>query len=113
MHAGLASIRIGSGVLIGPNCAVYSYDHGTGPDTSIRQQPLTTKGDVHIGDDSWLGFGVIVLSVVRIGKGAVIGAGSVVTSDIPDNAVAIGIPARVVKMRCDVESSAMEAKAYE
>jgi len=112
LHASMASIHIGSGVLIGPNCAVYSYDHSTGPAESIREQPLTTKGDVHIGDESWLGFGVIVLSGVRIGKGAVVGAGSVVTHDIPDNAVAIGIPARVVRMRCDVESPAMEAKSY-
>jgi acetyltransferase-like isoleucine patch superfamily enzyme len=50
-----------------------------------------------------LGFGVIVLSGVRIGKGAVIGAGSVVTQDIPDNAIACGNPARVVKMRSDLD----------
>lgn len=112
LHANVASIRIGSGVLIGPNCAVYSYDHGVEPAQSIRAQPLTTKGDVEIGDESWLGVGVIVLSGVRIGKGSVIAAGSVVTHDIPDNAVAIGTPARVVRMRCDIESPAIEAKSY-
>ena len=50
-------------------------------------------------DYAWLGVGVIVLSGVRIGKGAVVGAGSVVTRDIPDGGVAVGVPARVIKMR--------------
>ena len=52
-----------------------------------------------MGDDAWLGYGVIVLDGVRIGKGAVVGAGSVVTEDIPDGGIAVGVPARVVKMR--------------
>jgi acetyltransferase-like isoleucine patch superfamily enzyme len=60
---------------------------------------LQTKGDIVIEDDAWLGVGVVVLDGVRIGKGAVIGAGSVVTRDIPDNAIAVGVPASVVKMR--------------
>ncbi|MGI0013752.1 MAG: acyltransferase [Nitrososphaera sp.] len=112
LHANVASIHIGCGVLIGPNSAIYSYDHAFGPDENIRTQPLTTKGDVYIGDDSWLGFGVIVLSGVRIGRGVVIGAGSVVTHDIPEDSVAVGVPARVVKTRCDVEIPAIEAKSH-
>jgi acetyltransferase-like isoleucine patch superfamily enzyme len=99
LHGNVASIRIGSGVLVGPNCAIYSYDHGIEPAQSIRAQPLTTKGDVEIGDESWLGVGAIVLSGVRIGRGAVIGAGSVVTQDIPEYAIAGGSPAKVLKMR--------------
>ena len=102
LHANVASIRIGSGVLIGPNVAIYSYDHGVEPARSIRAQPLTSKGDVEIGDESWLGVGVIVLSGVRIGKGAVIGAGSVVTHDIPEFSIAAGIPAKVVKLRSEM-----------
>ncbi len=62
-------------------------------------QPLQTKGGIFIHDEAWLGYGVIVLSGVQIGKGAVIGAGSVVTRDVPDNAIAVGVPARVVRMR--------------
>ena len=69
----------------------------------IRSQPLQTKGGIVIEDDVWLGFGVIVLDGVRIGKGAVIGAGSVVTKDIPEGAIAAGIPARVIKMRSDLK----------
>jgi acetyltransferase-like isoleucine patch superfamily enzyme len=104
LHANVASIKIGSGVLIGPNCAIYSYDHGVETGKPVRVQPLTSKGDVIIEDESWLGVGVIVLSGVRIGKGAVIGAGSVVTHDIPDYAIAAGMPARVLKSRSDVST---------
>lgn len=105
LHAHVASIRIGSRVLIGPNCAFFSYDHGTEPAQTIRAQPNTTKGDVEIGDESWLGAGVIVLGGVRIGRGAVIGAGSVVTQDIPEYAIACGSPARVLKMRGELSRS--------
>lgn len=97
--AAVAPIRIGNGVQIAPRCAFYSYDHGTAPGELIRDQPLQSKGPITIEDDAWLGFGVVVLSGVRIGKGAVIGAGAVVAHDVPDGAVAVGSPARVVKMR--------------
>lgn len=99
LYAYLAPITIGQGVMLAPNCALYSYDHSLAPDKPIRKQPLTTRGGIVIGDEAWLGFGTIVLSGVTIGKGAAIGAGSVVVSNIPDNAIAVGNPARVVKMR--------------
>lgn len=91
----LAPIQIGANVEIAPNCAFYPYDHGIAPEKPIRDQPLQTKGPIIVGDDAWLGVGTIVLSGARIGKGAVIGAGSVVTGDIPDGAIAFGVPARV------------------
>jgi acetyltransferase-like isoleucine patch superfamily enzyme len=97
------SIQIGRNVDVGPRCAFYPYDHGILPGDSIRNQPLTTKGDINIGDGVWLGFGVIVLSGVRIGQGAVVGAGSVLTRPIPDGAVAVGTPARVIKMRSEIK----------
>jgi acetyltransferase-like isoleucine patch superfamily enzyme len=97
-----APIRIGCGVQIAPYCAFYPYDHGFAPGIPIREQPLTTKGGITIGDEAWLGVGVIVLDGVRIGQGAVIGAGAVVVSDIPDDAIAVGVPASVVKMRSDL-----------
>ena len=102
LNAYVGPIQIGCGVMIGPNCALYSYDHGVAPDRPIREQPLQTKGGIVVGDDAWIGVGAIVLDGVRIGKGAVIGAGSVVTSDVPDSAIAVGVPARVVKMRSDL-----------
>jgi acetyltransferase-like isoleucine patch superfamily enzyme len=102
INAYLGSIHIGSGVDIAPNCALYSYDHGLAPDRPIREQPLETKGDIIIEDQVWMGVGVIVLSGVRIGKGAMIGAGSLVIKDIPSYAVAVGVPARVIKSRDDI-----------
>lgn len=99
LNAYVAPIEIGSGVDIAPNCAFYSYDHGFGPNIPIREQPLQTKGSIKIDDQSWLGVGVTVLSGVHIGKGAVVGAGSLVVHDIPDGAIAVGRPARVIRMR--------------
>ena len=99
INAYKAPIEIGTGVEIAPNCALYSYDHGFAPNKNISEQPLETKGKIVVDDYAWLGVGVIVLSGVHIGKGAVIGAGSVVTHDIPDGSIAVGNPARVMKMR--------------
>jgi len=110
MNAYVGSIHIGREVDIAPNCAFYSYDHGLAPDRPIREQPLETKGDIVVEDHAWLGVGVIVLSGVRIGKGSVVGAGSVVTSDVPDGAIAVGSPARVVKMRRDIVSNTQKER---
>lgn len=63
------------------------------------------NGPIIIEDDVWLGYGVIVLSGVRIGRGAIIGAGSVVTKDVPAGAIAVGMPARVMRMRADLRPS--------
>ncbi|MBA4373998.1 MAG: transferase [Thermodesulfovibrio sp.] len=93
------SIMIGCGVQIAPNCGFYPYNHGFAADALIKEQPLQSKGDIIVADDAWLGFGVIVLDNVRIGRGAVIGAGSVVAHDIPDGAIAVGSPAHVVRLR--------------
>jgi len=102
INAYISEIEIGSGVMIAPGCAMYSYNHNVHPGKPIRKQPIYSKGGIKIGDEAWLGFGVIVLGGVRIGEGAVIGAGSIVTQDIPDGAIAIGAPARVVKMRSEL-----------
>ena len=102
INAYVAPIQIGRGAQLAPNCALYSYDHGVASGELIRTQPLQSKGGITIGDDAWLGVGVIVLSGVHIGKGAVVGAGSVVTQDIPDEAIAVGNPARVIKMRSEL-----------
>lgn len=98
----VAPIEIGAGVGIGAGSALYSYDHGISLGQDIFEQALRAKGPIKIGDGAWLGTRVIVLSGVTIGVGAVIGAGSVVTHDIPDGAIAGGNPARVIKMRTSV-----------
>lgn len=102
-----APIQIGRGVEIAARCALYPYDHGLDAGQPVAVQPLTSKGAIVIGDEAWLGYGVIVLSGVRIGKGAVIGAGSVVTADVPDGAIAAGVPAKVIKLRSDQQQSAI------
>jgi acetyltransferase-like isoleucine patch superfamily enzyme len=94
-------VRIGDHVAIAPGCAFYAYNHGFSPGELVKRQPLETRGGIRIGDGAWLGFGVIVLDGVSIGAGAVVGAGSVVTDDVPDNAIAVGNPARVVSIRGD------------
>lgn len=99
LRAQLSPVEIGSGVMLAAGCALYSYDHGIAGETPIRQQSLTSRGPIVVGNDAWLGTGATVLSGVRIGRGAVIGAGAVVTRDIPDYAIAVGNPARVVKYR--------------
>ncbi len=99
INAYLTTIEIGSGTLIAPNCAIYPHNHGVAPNLSIREQPIQANGPIIIGEQAWLGTGVIVLGNVTIGNGAVIGAGAVVTKDIPDGAIATGVPARIVKSR--------------
>ncbi len=99
IHAFVQPIHIGSQVEIAAQCAFYSYNHGVAPERLIMDQPLTSKGSIYIGDGAWLGHGVIVLENVRIGLGAVVGAGSVVTHDIPDHAIAAGVPAKVLRSR--------------
>ena len=79
----VGSIRIGSDVHIGSNCAFYPYNHGFAPGTLIVDQPLISRGDIVLEDDVNLGVGVIVLDGVTIGKGAAVGAGSVVVQNIP------------------------------
>jgi acetyltransferase-like isoleucine patch superfamily enzyme len=100
-----AAIEIGRRVQIAPYCAFYSYDHGMALETPMSHQPLRSKGPIEVGDDAWLGVGVIVLSGVRIGKGAVVGAGAVVTHNVPDGAIVAGIPAGVIKMRAEAPAT--------
>ena len=92
-------ILIGQRVEIAPYCAFYPYNHGVLAGHPIRTQPLQSKGGIIIEDDAWLSVGVIVLDGVRVGNGAVVGAGAVVTKDLPANSISSGVPARVIKMR--------------
>ncbi|MBV1905885.1 MAG: glycosyltransferase [Pseudomonadales bacterium] len=93
------AIKIGERVEIAPSCAFYPYDHGMDLDMRITDQPTFSRGGINVEDDVWLGFGVIVLDNVNIGRGAVIAAGAVVTSNIPANAIAAGVPAKIVGQR--------------
>ena len=91
-------LHIGRRVMIGPHCYITDADHGTAPGASVQSQPMQTA-PVIIEDEAWLGAHVTVLPGVRIGKGAVVGAGSVVTRSIPAMSVAAGVPAKVLRYR--------------
>ncbi len=96
---GQGGITIGNDVYTGPLVQILAVNHVYGdPDTPIREQGITAEG-IAIEDDVWLAAGAIVLDGVRIGKGSVIGAGAVVTTDIPPYSIAVGSPAKVVKGR--------------
>jgi acetyltransferase-like isoleucine patch superfamily enzyme len=96
---GHGGVEIGDDTLISMHCRILSSNHTVPPaGTTIRSQPdilLPTK----IGRDVWLGAGVTVLGGVNIGDGCIIGAGAVVTKDVPPGCIALGIPARVVGQR--------------
>ena len=92
-------IFIGNNVLIGPYCILRAADHEfRNPNKLIKEQGHRS-GRIVIEDDVWLGARVTVLKDVTIGKGSVIGAGSVVTKDIPPYSIAVGVPAKVIGKR--------------
>jgi acetyltransferase-like isoleucine patch superfamily enzyme len=92
-------ITVGDNVLIGPYCILRAADHRyEDPSTPIKEQGHV-GGEIIIEEDCWLGAHVVVLKGVRIGKGSVIGAHSLVNRDIPPYSVAAGVPAKVIKMR--------------
>lgn len=116
-------IVLGRGSKIGINCLVHSESRvEIGPEVTVAAycyllaggnhefdridlpvlaQPSYHKGGVSIGEGSWVAAGVTVLDGASIGRGAVIGAGAVVRDPVPDNAVAVGIPAKVLRLRGD------------
>lgn len=89
------SIYIGSGVMLGPNVTLCTAGHPIDP--ALRARGLQFNADIHIGENAWLGAGVIVCPGVTIGENTVVGAGSVVTRDLPANVVAVGSPCRVLR----------------
>ena len=92
------SVRIGNDVAIAAQCYIIDSNHGMDTGTLIRKQPLQTQG-ITIGNDVWISAGVKVLKGARIHDGAVIGAMSLVNSEISENAIAFGIPARTSSHR--------------
>ena len=92
-------IYVGDYTLIGPNVVLATAGHPILPE--LRQKAYQFNMPIHIGKNCWLGAGVIVLPGVTIGDNTVIGAGSVVTKDIPSNVVAVGNPCRVLRKISD------------
>lgn len=93
-------VTIGSHVLMGEGCLIYTENHNfSRTDCTIDQQGYQESRPVIIGDDVWIGSRVTILPGVNVGVGSVIGAGAVVTHDVPPYAVVGGNPAKVIKYR--------------
>ena len=88
-------VKIGNNVIVGPYVGIYTADHPL--DASKRKEGWQFVQPIEIGDNVFIGANVTILGGVKIGKNAVIGAGSVVTKNIPANSLAVGVPAKVIK----------------
>lgn len=92
-------VSIGRECIIADRVMMIDFDHGTVEvERPIREQGIY-KRDVAIGHNVWIGYGACILRGVTVGDNAVIGTSSVVTADVPDNAVVGGIPAKLIRMR--------------
>jgi acetyltransferase-like isoleucine patch superfamily enzyme len=92
-------VSIGRECVIADRVMLIDFDHGTVEvERPIRLQGIY-KRDVHVGNNVWIGYGACILRGVTVGDNAVIGTNSVVTKDVPANAVVGGVPARVLRMR--------------
>ena len=93
------SVSIGSDVMVGPNCAFIASNHNF----KRIDIPMNKQGGIEkpitIGNNVWIGYGVIILAGVTVKDGAVIAAGSVVTKDVDENTVVGGVPAKCIKKR--------------
>ncbi|KNG81621.1 acetyltransferase, CysE/LacA/LpxA/NodL family [Aspergillus nomiae NRRL 13137] len=90
-------VTIGERVLFGPNVSIYGATHPMDPAVRRGLEGPEAGKEVHIEDDVWIGGSVIILAGVRVGRGSTVGAGSVVTRDVPPFHFAAGNPARVIR----------------
>lgn len=97
--SGYGGLTIGNDVRIGSHCAILSSTHNfESAALTIREQGVL-KQETIVEDDVWMGHACTILGGVRIGRGAIIGAGAVVTRDIPPGGIALGVPARITGTR--------------
>lgn len=95
-------IVIGKDVMMGPYCSLMTYSHTHDRiDIPMNQQGFEPEQVMHIGDDVWIGTRVTILPGVNIGSHCIIGAGAVVTKDVPDYAIVGGVPAKVIRYRTE------------
>lgn len=90
-----AKVIFGDNVFIGPNCGFYTSGHPI--DFKTRNQGIEYAKPITVGNNVWIGGDVTVLPGVSIGDNSIIGAGSIVTEDIPSNVVAVGNPCKIIK----------------
>ncbi|MEZ9201799.1 DapH/DapD/GlmU-related protein [Vibrio splendidus] len=102
-------ISIGNDVLIASRVFITDHNHGSFPEESEFSTPVSRRklsfSSVIIHDNVWLGEGVFVMPGVVIGRNSIIGAGAVVTKSIPDNVIAVGNPAKIIKKFCSESNS--------
>ena len=91
-------VAIGDYTMVGEFVSIRDANHGIARGELVRSQPHDTR-PIRIGSDVWVGRGACILPGVTIGDGAIIGANSIVTKDVPPNTIAAGIPARVIRER--------------
>lgn len=94
----LASITIGAHTLLAPNVFITDHEHNTSADLRFDEQG-SRCAPVAIGTDAWIGTRAVILPGVTVGDGAIIGAGAVVTKDVPPQAIVAGVPARIIGTR--------------
>lgn len=100
INAKLGIVHIGKNVLMGPECVCLTRNHKfSSIDKPIIEQGFMEEKPIYISDDVWIGHRVIILPGIKIGKGAIIGAGSIVTHDVLPYEIVGGNPARVLKVR--------------
>jgi acetyltransferase-like isoleucine patch superfamily enzyme len=92
-------ISIGRECIIADRSMMIDFDHGTAEvERAIREQGIY-KRDVRVGHNVWIGYGACILRGVTVGDNAIVGTSAVVTTDVPEDAVVGGVPARVLRMR--------------
>jgi len=100
-HIGcINKIQIGKNTLIGSNVLIIDHAHGNNSNNKkipITNQKLFSKGPIKIGNNCWIGENVVILPGVTIGNNSIIGAGAIVTKDVPENSVFAGNPAKNLK----------------
>jgi maltose O-acetyltransferase len=95
-------LKVGKDVMMGPDVIIVGDNHRSQRrDIPMRMQGISAYQPVHIEDDVWIGARVIILPGIRIGKGAILAAGAVVTKDVPPYSICGGNPARVIKFRTE------------
>lgn len=107
----IEKIEIGAHALIASGCRFIDHDHGLAPGVPMGVQP-SVSAPIRIGRDVWIGANAVVLKGVAIGDGAVVGAGSVVTHDVPARAIVAGVPAKLVRYRAADDAAAPPSPAH-
>jgi len=93
-------VIIGKNVMMGPDVIIYTRNHNFSRiDIPMNNQGFQAEEPVYISDDVWIGGRVIILPGVRIGRGSIIGAGAVVAKDVPEWAIVVGNPAKIIRYR--------------